>query len=274
MGPNDEDLLAQDGDTDAEGDEELDAGDTSVDPDEDLGDDGQGAADEDGDDQGGKDALGSDDGKAGQGPAEVKRGNPEFGRLRRERREATEKAERLERELQETRRSVQQRDSGPSLADRRKAELAEAAERDRLDGTARYWETRLRHQSEDTDARFGMLQNQFADTADRQSFDRLCASHPAVAKIADRVEQEIANFRRNGQVPPTRDAAARYILGDMALKSAGANLGRQRKKGEEAVARERARAPGNRGGSDVPRNQSRNNDSKSARENRLKDQFI
>lgn len=278
FGPEDEDDFVDGPDDEAESSEADAGGDDGLDPDEDLGDDGQAEGGQGDEPAGRKDPLGSDEGTPRQGPVEVRqpsRAERRFQELSRRAKEAEEKAARYEREAQEAR-FIRERNQGPDLqaqiAQRRREELERLREEARIsqDPTA-YLDAQRRHDREDFDARIGALQAQQIDSGDRAAFDRMCDRNPAVAAIRDKVEAEIANLRRQGG-NAGREAVAYYLLGQAAVQRAGAAKTRQSKRAANGIEREAARPVRSR--SDLPsggRRESRGGDERAARAKRLED---
>lgn len=222
-------------------DDTSEAGHDEPNPDEDVG--GEGDGDEGGraEDDGQDDDAGADEGQEGRASEiAARRGNPEFGRLRRERREAQERADRAERELQALRGS-QPRRSPQEIEAERRAKLELMGPDEKAEFLAN--EVRAEYRTELQQLRFEQ-----ADSRDAARFDALCARNPVFADLADEVERELTNLRRNGG-NSSREVVAKYILGDRAVKRA--SQGGKKKQAEEGRRRiQRQTAKPGQGGSD------------------------
>lgn len=98
----------------------------------------------------------------------------------------------------------------------------------------------LAEQKRDLEGRFGQLQFQMADSADRTAFDGLCARTPAAAKLKTAVEDYLAEMRRNGTTAP-RETVLRYVIGDRALANATRNTTKATRTADVNRARQAAR---------------------------------
>lgn len=273
MGPEDEDDLREQGVIENDEDEGQDGDgefDDELDSDEDLDLSGQAATGKDGSDRGGKDDVRSDEGQAGHGSPEVKRGNPEYGKLRAERREAREKADRLERELQELRQS-QLRNQGPDAAEQRRQQREQELNAAREE-PAKYWDLRLKHQQEDADARINQIQFMAIDSADKTAFEALAYRNKAAASLRNEVEQRLADERRRGLNFP-RETVLKFLLGERALKNGDAARTRQQNKADVTNRRETVKAP-RAARSDTGERPSKGGDDRTKRAQRLDGQII
>jgi hypothetical protein len=212
------------------------------------------------------DAAGTDAGQAG-GSDQVggkKRGNPEYGVLRKRAREAeAEKAAlqaRLEALEQGTRRQSQ---AEQDAAERARLELMSPDERtDYLVS-----KTRNEVQNEIRQLRFEQ-----SDIADRTRFDGLCSRKPHFADIADDVESELTRLRRQGG-NSTRETVALYLIGKRADERAGRAKGKQVKQGKQNIDRQTAKPSGGR--SDIRGgDERRGGNDRTARAKRLDGQTI
>lgn len=259
-GPRDvkEDLHVED-ESDEDVGQPLPDSDDGVDPERQAADDEGHESDSD------EDATGSDEGQEGQqDQVAPTRGQNRFQRLANEAREAKEKADRLEREMGEFRARSQ-----PNVADqiraRREAELKAAQE---TGDPNQYYETRLRHQSEDTQYQINRIAFETADGRDAASFARLCARRPEIADLESEVEKQLAILRSQGG-NAQREVVAKFLLGDRAFNRAAAAKTRAKTKAD--VERTRERGAPVRSGGDVPATRQRGGSEKQQRENRLKD---
>ena len=121
-----------------------------------------------------------------------------------------------------------------------------------------------------TQARIDQLTFQMADSADRTEFSSKAARIPALAAVADEVEQALTAMRAGGTTAP-RETIAKYLLGERALaRGAGAKT-RATKAGTARIERAAARPSGAR--SDVRADGPRG-DTAAARRARLSDMSI
>jgi hypothetical protein len=170
-------------------------------------------------------------------------------------REAAE-AKREAKELKERLAALEQRSTQPSAESQRQRE-ARLAEMEPL-------ERQVFLMQEDRAAEKFQTQ----DRLDRMAFDATCRAEPAVAKIKDKVESELAALRGRGQ-NVDREVLADWLLG----KQARANAGRASTKTTKAAAARRQQQqarPGAPRGDAAPADR-RDNSSKAARDKRLAD---
>lgn len=238
-----------------------------------TGSDDDGADAGDPDDAGGEadagdpDHAGEDEGEGGQ-PSQVK------GPGRRER--AVIEAKRIAREAKEeaaaTRAELtrlQQERQGRSQQEQ------QAEERARLELMSPEEKTDylLNKQEQRFSGALNQLRFEQADTKDQNRFETVCARKPHFAAIADEVEKELGNMRRNGATAP-RETIALYLIGKKADERAskGGKV-RQATRGKERVQSQRVAAPSSR--SDVGSNgQRRGGNDAAARKARLENQPI
>jgi len=180
--------------------------------------------------------------------------------------EARERAERAERELQELR----QRQMQPTR-EQQEREAERERERLALMGPDEKMQYLLEKQSREMNHRFALLQAQQQDAHDRQMFERLCSQNRAFETIRTEVEQKVAELRGTG-VTVTREAAAKYLLGEKVAQRAVGAKARQRSAGERRIAEERGRPGGGQG--DVAESGRSSRDSKAARNKRLEGMTI
>lgn len=254
------DVEVEDGQVEQQGADESGA--DEGDPD-DLGEESDGGdADHSEDDD-----AGADEGQAGQ-PAQVA-GKPRSAatiavqEAKRAAKEAKAEAEATRRELEQLRQQRQQAQTAE--------QQAIEAERVRLMAPDERYDYLLNKQKQEFDGRFGALQFQMQDNADRVSFDNLCARDPALAAVRDDVEAQLADFRRQGQAGPTRENLANWFIGKRAReRAAKGGAAKQRGKGAARVAAAQAKPAGGR--SDVRTgSERRGGDERAARAARLGD---
>ena len=128
----------------------------------------------------------------------------------------------------------------------RQTEEAARAEQARLElmSPDEKYDFLLRKQSADFDRKIGMLAFQQQDNADKVAFDSRCARAPYLADVAEDVERELANMRRQTGTTAPRETIAYYLLGKRAADRAAGAKTRQKKKGDANIARQTAK-PGN-----------------------------
>lgn len=213
----------------------------------DEGEDGDGAGE--GDEIKGEDGDGA---AAGDAEPPARRGGPDRGqRDARRSREA-----KLQREVDELKRRVNAPGPAPdpqTLArnyeadENRKLTAAQEAENaGTIGAVARYWHERTVRESRDTVA---FNRNQMREDADRDRFDALCDRKPHYDRVRDWVEDAIQNHRRNGNFEITRQALARYRLGELLDERGGKALEQRRQRADAGRQRQTVRAP--RAGSDA-----------------------
>lgn len=84
-----------------------------------------------------------------------------------------------------------------------------------------------------------------ADQIDRQNFAQLCRDEPAFARLAARVEQELATARGQGS-NPTREALANQMLALEVREKSRRDADKQRRSGRAAIARQTTQPGGSR----------------------------
>lgn len=248
------DLEVEDGEVEQQG---ADVSGADEDGADDLGEEsGEGDADPEQDDNGP-----ADDGQEGSRAPEVaaKRGNPEFGRMRREAREAKEAAQNAQRELAELRAAAQ----GRQTQEQQELERQRVALMDPEEKTGYL----LNRQAETTRREIDALKFQMQDASDRSGFEGLCARNPAFDAVRDEVEKGLRDMR-NGGGNTSRENLAIFLIGKRAIERAGkGGKAKQAAKGQQRVQSQRVAAPAGR--SDVTGAQRRGSDDKSARKSRL-----
>lgn len=221
---------------------------------------------DDGDaDHGDDDDAGEDEGQGGQPPQVAAKPRSAatiaVQEAKRAAKEAKAEAEATRRELEQLRQQRQQ----VQTEEQRRAE----AERIALMAPEEKTEYLLNKQKQEFDGRFGQLQFQMQDNADRVAFDSLCARDPALAAVRDEAEQKLQELRRQGGTS-TREIIATYLIGQKAReRAAKGGFAKQKAKGKERVAS--AKSQPTAGRSDVRGGERRGLSGKSALEERLKD---
>jgi len=234
------------------GDEELD---DSVEAEEDEAPEGEDAEEEpaeaaEGEDEGEGDEPEGEDEEAGdeEPPAEPprRRANETIRELRARARRAEEERDRYVRERAGT-------GADPDKA-RRDYEAAEAQrlEQARLEGPEKVAEYYYQRSQRENAARINGQANMQFEREDSREFRSLQREIPAYARVKDWVEDYIAKQRAMGNYAISREAVAKYRLGELAIERAANGGGkRQRDSAERRIERQRVRAPS--GGSDVQR---------------------
>jgi hypothetical protein len=116
----------------------------------------------------------------------------------------------------------------------------------------------------DLNGELNSLRGQIADSTDRAEFASACAANPALAKVKDKVETELAKLRASGTTVPRQTLAA-FLIGQQLLEKAPKARERAAKRAAGNLNRERATPAG--GSSDAPRSGGR--DERAARDKRL-----
>lgn len=207
------------------------------DPDPEFGDDADNSG-ESGDGQHPSEAADGDG--LGESTQEVRRPSRAQARIEtalREAREATARAESLERQLRE----VSQTQTRASEAERERQLLEQMDPLER----AEYRATRAEQRA---DQNYAAIQQRLADADDRAAFAADCVGNPALARVKDQVEAQLAQSRANGVTVP-RSVLAAFLIGQQVLSKAPAARAKQGKKAAANVSRERGRPVA--GGSDV-----------------------
>lgn len=255
MGPNDPAELPDEED-------EIGEPETETAADETPGDEGQ----PEGDDPAGE-GEGEPEGEELERQRPLSRSERRFQKLANETREAKEEAANAKRRLDE----IERQRNIPNAEEMRRRELVEEEEA-RLAGPEAFADLKIRRSEGRIAAQLNGMAFRQADIDDKASFRELAADHPAIKAIAAEVEETLAQYRRNGN-NPTREAVAKYLLGDRLLKRAPAQQRRQVKDGQRRVAAQTTRR-GTGGGGDVRRDGRPAADSLKAIEARLKGQNI
>jgi hypothetical protein len=235
-------------------------------------------ADEDGDDALGEepgdgdehpvedDDAGADDGQAGQ-PAEVAARPRSAATIavqeaKRAAKEAKAEAEATRRELNELRQASQ----GRQTAEQQNLERERLA----LMPPEEKFEYLLNKQKQDQDARFGAIQFQMQDGADRIAFQSLAARSDdigkAYASVSDEVEKRLGEMRHRGG-NADRETIAKYIIGERAVARLSRAKPRQAAKGQQNIQRQTTRPAPARG--DIQGGQRRGGSEAEGRRSRL-----
>lgn len=106
------------------------------------------------------------------------------------------------------------------------------------------------------------LRHDMADANDRAAFAAACAGNPALARVQDDVEKQLAESRRNG-VTIERKQLAAYLIGQRIMDRAPAARAKQVKSASANIDRERGRPVS--GGSDSPGGRAKGDDAASRR---------
>jgi hypothetical protein len=197
------------------------------------------------DGEGEQDGQGAEHGSAEEPPAQgegseeqarqaqpVSRAEKRINALREETRRATETAAQARRELEEFRAAEHRRQQLPDP--RLEAERIAAMSPDER---AQHYIAQERQRSEQ---QFGQLRFEMADSADKTRFDALKAGSPIAARLAPKVEEYLANARRNGQ-NFNRDVILKYLAGEEALARTGKEKAKQAQAGAARIAQQRTR---------------------------------
>lgn len=130
-------------------------------------------------------------------------------------------------------------------------------------------ETIARMTADNVQGQLNQIRWDAQESADRTSFDALCAREPAAAKLKDAVEERLALMRKSGTTV-NRETLYTHMLGERAR----ANVGRATGKAQRTATANRDRQasrPGN-GRGDVAASDTRRGNTASAREKRLENQ--
>lgn len=190
------------------------------------------------DDEGGDEAETGQELEDAQGQAGLGRREKRIQALRREAQEAREREALLQRELEAERarnRQPAQPTEESDEAFNAKLALIDDPERRIM---ARMERSEKRHQRE-----MLLTRMQAADAADRASFQAKAAFDPRYKKFADRVEQVLADERRQGRDFP-RETVLKFVLGEAVINSKGKS--KQQSEAAERVRRQSARADSGR----------------------------
>lgn len=181
-------------------------------------------------------------------PARQSRGANRFQRLSNENRELKQRLDKLERGEVAPR--------GPSQAEiermRAQQEQADTQELERAaleGGPAAAAAVARRQAQRDIQQHMQGFEYRLADRQDKADFKQLCREVPVYGKLADRVEEKLAEYRRNGANPP-RENIAKFLIGEDAVKRAQGAATRQGKRGAARTQREQVQ-PRRGGRSDV-----------------------
>lgn len=145
------------------------------------------------------------------------------------------------RELREKVNAPPQRQHDPNAEAEARRREQEEDERVRLSGDpdliARHAvgkvEKRLSHQ-------FNSVVSHVVDRSDKTDFLALCAENPAVKAVAADVEKQLVQSRAQG-LNPTREALAKYIIGERIMNRSKGAKTRQERSAEPARRREQAK---------------------------------
>lgn len=161
-----------------------------------------------------------------------------------------ERAKTAERERDELRERVERLERAPQRPDpaaeaERKRREAEEDERIRLSGDPDLIANHAVSKVEKRlSAQFNGVVHHVVDRADKTDFQALCADNPAVKAVAADVEKQLVQSRAQG-LNPTREALAKYIIGERVLSRSKGAKSRQEKRAAGERQRQQAR-PGSR----------------------------
>lgn len=194
-----------------------------------------------------QDDQGHDQGQDDQGQSQQRqsRGNRQFGALRRENRDLRERIARIEGANEARSTQAQPQITAADLERQEREYLANLDEGQQRE----YFRQKDRR---DFAQAIGQQNFQLSDKLDKMDFDRLCDRAPAYKKVARRVEEVLAQQRKQGQ-NPTRQAVANFLIGQAVVDkqtSSGdrnANRARQRQRRNAAPANPGSNVPADRG---------------------------
>lgn len=190
-----------------------------------------------------EDDAGEDDGASGQ-PSQVAGKGPGRRELavieaKKKTKEAAERADRAEARLAE----IERERTGQRTAEEQRLEAARLELMSPEEKTA-YEVGKVR---QETRNEIGALRFQMWDSADRTSFDGLCARSPAFESVRDDVERQAEQMRKAGQAVPERKVLATYFIGQRAIERATkGGAAKQKKRGAENVQRQQGKPSGGR----------------------------
>ena len=223
--------------TENEGHEAEATASTEVEQD-DVGDDGEGASEDDGSEvEEGQVAL------VGDGEKPRSRGETRFQKLSNSAREAGERAATAERKAQELERRLSQLEQPRETPDQIAQRLALMTPEERL-------EYKLDQAERRNEQRISALTFQNQDVSDRSAFSSLCTSNPTAARYRDRVEQRLGEIRSQGQ-NVSRESLFKFLVGEDVVAKVGAAKAKQTRDGERRIKRESV-LPGNSRGDSAP----------------------
>lgn len=224
-------------------------------PDEDLDD----IDDPEGGPQDGEDADQDDPEPAARSEQRKPRAQERITRLDAERKAEKERADRLQEEL--NRRAAGPQETPQELQRRREAHLASLTAEGRL-------EFLINESKAETRQAINQIQFATFDATDKAAFEGLCARNPAVARVANEVEEALAEMRKAGTNAP-RETVVAYVLGKKALGAQPKARARGQRAAQEGRERQSGRPVSGRG--DVAPNGSRRLNERDARRARLED---
>jgi hypothetical protein len=197
--------------------------------------------DEDDADEGEGDDAGEDEGQEDRSNqvAQRSRGESRIARLANETKEAKRIAAEAKQELENIRRTQNQRPQ--ETAEQRADRLAQMDP----DQRTQYL---LAEQAQYFSGQINEIRFTAQDSADRTAFEGLCSRNPVAARYKDAVETELQRLRATGSTAP-RETILKYVIGDKAL--AGAPKARARAERAAAANRTRQSAKPSSSRSDV-----------------------
>ena len=123
-----------------------------------------------------------------------------------------------------------------------KAEEAAKLDAARLNGTE--VEYRLDRQQREFNATLQFDRNQRIEEHDQDRFDTLCDRTPPFARVRQWVENFIQGERAKGNYGITREAVAKYRIGELTLQRSGGATARQTQRAATQRPRQMVRRPG------------------------------
>jgi hypothetical protein len=141
--------------------------------------------------------------------------------------------------------------AGRAYQEEEQRKLAAAQELERLGepgATSRYWNERTVREARGVSQ---FATNQSFERDDSREFRSLTREIPAYNAVKDWVEDYVGKQRAQGNFALTREAAATYRIGQLAIERAHGKGGEQHRQRAERT-RDRQRVPAPRGGSDQP----------------------
>jgi hypothetical protein len=189
-------------------------------------------------------------------PRQLSRSERRIQALNEATRQEKERADRMEREIQELRSGRAQPQQNQSMTAEQERQMLDAMTPDERS------EYRLNKALNEMRVQNAQTQFQLADQSDKAIFDAKAANDPRYKRYAGEVEQRLADLRKNGQ-NVAREALLYYVIGEKVVKRNEADISKQRKRGQENIARQRAPAGNSRG--DVGASRTRSGNSPASR---------
>lgn len=147
-------------------------------------------------------------------------------------RENAEKATRLEREIAELRAERERSKPQGETPEQEAARLSLMTAEERMD-------YKLAKSQREHERQIGLVRFESADRADKAAFDAKGAYDPRYKKYGGKVEELLAQARRNGD-NPNRETVLKFYLGDL-IMSNSKEVRRQQQNGKQNIARQATR---------------------------------